>query len=159
MPAWQIYRRCSLNTLLLCFQPARHCLGLRSISPNAFLAFASWSFGIIGLHLLTVIHGSANRLLSAETSQASRKPPALVILMHWSLMWLLFNEKQASKALVSYYVIIDLKWRMCLVEVNSFTQVINPLNQILKSPWPPSLAKKWSLFLSRSPAHLFCNLL
>lgn len=82
-----------------------------------------------------------------ETSRAPHQPPAAVILMHWSLMWLLFNEKQASIALLSYYRVIDLRWRMSLVEVNSFTQVINPFIQILKPPWLPSLVKIISLVL------------
>ncbi len=94
-----------------------------------------------------MIHESTTSSFSIESSRVPHQPPAAVILMHWFLMWLLFNEKQASLALLSYYRVIDLRWRMSLVEVNSFTQVINPFNQILKPPRLPSLANMISLAL------------
>lgn len=150
----QIYRRCCPASLFPAHKtPFGASRPARSIRPIAFFKLLHHEVSV----LLNCIFSQwfmrvQTSSFSIESSRAPHQPPAAVILMHWSLMWLLFNEKQASLALLSYYKVIDLRWRMSLVEVNSFTQVINPFNQILNPPWLPSLAKMISLalFLSLS---------
>lgn len=159
----QIYKRCCPASLFPAHKtPFGASRPARSIRPIAFFKLLHHEVSV----LLNCIFSQwfmrvQTSSFSIESSRAPLQPPAAVILMHWPLMWLLFNEKQASLALLSYYKVIDLRWRMSLVEVNSFTQVINPFNQILKPPWLPSLAKMISLalFLSLSYHLIGCLLI